>query len=139
MAMNDSSEDSQMGVTKNATWPFGVQPKPNSPTRSLIAMNAMNGWPDPNKIYDPKTGESEDISLWDHARTAQDYEGLAGITGIPAGTAPAPEVRGSKDPTGGPTLSEEMTWNHPDVSRETKENGKPKMTLSDPEPGIVDY
>jgi hypothetical protein len=136
MAFSHDSEDSQPGVTKKADWPYGVAPKTNSPTRSLLGINAMNGWPDPMKIVDVRTGKSEDISLWDHAKTAG-TDGSWGDT-VPTNDPPK-EYYGRDanaiDPTGGPTMKESITFNYPEVSREARVSGKPKRTLSDPDPG----
>jgi hypothetical protein len=135
MAAKEDSEDSQQGVVGKADWPYGVQPKSNSPARSLMAMDKMDGWPDPTKIYDLRNGTTEDISGWDHAREANNDPGLGNI---PTNDPPK-EYYGRDanaiDPTGGPKMDEKILFNYPDVSREARVSGKPKRTLSNPDPG----
>ena len=139
---NKYDEDNQRGMadvdsTEKANWPYGVQPKPNSPTRSLLGMNAMNGWPDPFLIVDPKTGATEDIRDWDHAKTAG-TDGSWGYT-VPSNDPPKEfygKSANSIDPTGGPVMNERITWEGTDTGRESRVSGNPKRTLSDPTPGM---
>ena len=109
------------------------KPNPNCQSQDLIEIGRAQGW-DGTKIVDFKTGTTEDISGWDKPMFVWD-KGLGNIpTNDPPktfyGTDPS-----AIDPTGGPKMSEEITFNHPDVSREARVSGKPKMTLSNPDPG----
>jgi hypothetical protein len=102
---------------------------PNS-TQSgdLVAISKNKGW-DPNRIWDQEKGAyTESMEPWDHEREpfARNLGSVPG--GMPGLDEPA-------DATGGPTMSERLTWNVADVSREAKVSGKPKMTLSDPVAG----
>jgi hypothetical protein len=102
--------------------------KANSAARSLIEISKTQGW-DSTRIWDQEKGAyGESMIAWDHPREPFDK----GLGEVPGGL---PAVSGDKDPTGGPVMSEQITWNYPDVSRESKEEGKPKMTLSNPDPG----
>lgn len=99
----------------------------NSAARSLTEISKTQGW-DATRIWNQETGAYEESVLpWDHAR-----EPFARNLGeVPGGM---PEVRGKTDPSGGPAMNEEVTWNRPDVSREARVSGKPKMSLSNPDP-----
>lgn len=99
----------------------------NSAARSLIEISKTQGW-DSTRIWDQDKGEyGESLLAWDHAREPFDK----GLGEVPGGLPP---LSGSSDTSGGPKLNEEVTFNHPDVSREAHVSGHPKMTLSNPDP-----
>jgi len=103
--------------------------KANSISRSLIQISATQGW-DATRIWDQEKGEyvGEVLTAWDHPREPFDR----GLGEVPGGLPGADQAA---DSTGGPVMNEQITWNYPDVGRESKEEGKPKMTLSDPAAG----
>jgi hypothetical protein len=118
------ANETNVPIPSKADWPFGVQPKVNSPARSLIAINKMNGWPDPTKIYDTRNGTSESIALWDHARTANNDPGLGNIpsndpppvnSGSESVRARDPRIPGYAEgsQTEGPVYQERETFNYP--------------------------
>lgn len=104
--------------------------KANSAARSLIEISKTQGW-DATRIWDQEKGAyGESLLSWDHPRDPFDR----GLGQVPDSN-PLPETSGRKDPSEGPALTEETTFNHPDVSREARVSGSPKMTLSNPDPG----
>jgi len=98
-----------------------VNPKSNSPARSLI--------------QEAEWSQPDWFTKWDVAQPAspESGDGLGKLDDLP--DTNSGKSAGGTDPTGGPVLSERVSWEYPDVSRERKENGKPKMTLSNPDPG----
>ena len=103
--------------------------KANSAARSLIEISKTQGW-DPTRVWDQSTGTyGESIEAWDHPREPFD-RGLGEVPGD------LPAVRGSSDPTGGPAMTASTPFEYPEVNREDRVSGSPKMTLSDPDPGI---
>ena len=102
--------------------------KANSTSRSLIEISKTQGW-DSTRIWDQEKGEyvGESLEPWDHPREPFDRS----LGSVPGGV---PATSGIKDPTGGPEMNEETTWNHPELGRESTQNGSPKLTLSDPDP-----
>jgi len=101
--------------------------KANSTARSLTQISETQGW-DSTKVWDQDKGAyTESILGWDHPR--EPFSPSMGE--IPGGVPQAPAANTSA----GPTMDEKVTFNVPDAGRESRENGKPKMTLSDPEPG----
>jgi len=112
--------------TKNS-----VAPHPNSPTRSLVQNAFDRGW-DPTKIWDQDKGAYVDSVLpWDRARETFDRN-IQNQDLVP----PAPAHDKTNDVSGGPKLSEHLTWEATDTSREAPENGRPKRSLSDPTPDM---
>lgn len=99
--------------------------KANSAARSLIEISKVQGW-DSTKIWDQAKGAyGESILSWDHPR-----EPFARNLGEVPGGLPAHDQ--AQDTSGGPTMTEQITFNHPDVSRESRVSGKPKLTLANP-------
>ena len=97
----------------------------NNISRSLIEISKTQGW-DPTRIWDQEKGAyaSDSQEEWHQAREPFDK----GLGGVPGGVPP---VSGDNDPSNGPVLTEKITFNYPDLSRESRENGNPKMTLTD--------
>jgi len=101
--------------------------------QGLIDISRIKGW-DPTKIEGFTDAEGGDISNFDKASSSYRTQGNdLGQLNPP----PAVSGKAGADPSEalGPEYSERVTWNVPDVSRERKENGHPKMTLSPPDPG----
>lgn len=108
--------------------PGGCMAKANSAARSLIQISKTQGW-DATRIWDQEKGAYvESVEAWDHPREPFSKN----LGEVPGGM---PAVKGDKDPTGGATMSQETTWEYPDVGREARVSGKPKMTLSNPVEG----
>jgi hypothetical protein len=101
--------------------------------QGLIDISRIKGW-DPTKIAGFSDAEGGDISQFD--KPTDSYRTQGNDLGKLDNAVP---VSGTDGATGGPVLNERLTWNNPDESREAHLNGHPKMTLSDPEPGVVDY
>ncbi len=111
--------------------PYAVPPKPNSDARSCVQNAVDRGW-DPSKIWDQEKGAyTESIVPWDRARDIFDRN-IQNQDLVP----PAPAHDKTNDVSGGPTMDEKITFNYPEVSRESKENGRPKVTSSNPFPGM---
>lgn len=104
--------------------------KANSTARSLIEISKTQGW-DATRIWDQEKGAyGESMVAWDHAREPFDR----GLGELPQ-DAPAHDQ--SNDVSGGPAMTESITFEYPDLSREAKVSGNPKMSLSPPDPGKV--
>ena len=96
-----------------------VNPKSNSPARSLIQMSE---W-DPTRIQGFE-GEQGNLGRWDVAAPADriDGDGLGSLTSLPAVSnntigARSPAMPGSSgDPSEPTVLSERVTWNTPSSS-----------------------
>ena len=111
--------------------PYSVAPKPNSDSRSLMQNSIDRGW-DPSKIWDQDKGKyTESIEPWDRARDVFDrnIQNRDGVENV------VPHDQ-SNDVSGGPVMNQQTTFNVPDVRRESGENGRPKVSSSNPFPGM---
>lgn len=94
--------------------------------KSLRDISKEKGW-DATRIWDQEKGQYVDsIEAWDHPRGVFDRS----LGEVPDGV-PAHDQK--KDTSGGPKMAEKVTWEVADTSRERRENGHPKMSLSDPD------
>lgn len=103
----------------------------NNQSSDLVEQAKARGV-DPSKIWDQAKGAYvEDISAWDHPR--EPY--ARGLGQVPADDLPK-DFYGkdwtATDPTGGPVMEEKVTFNTTNAGRESRENGNPKRTLSNP-------
>lgn len=110
-----------------------ISPKTSSPARSLVQMSE---WDQPDWF-----------TRWDVAAPTDrtSGNGLGTLGDAPAvndggrGFGPPNQPGSTGDPSEGSPLAQRESFNYPDVSREARVSGNPKMTNSDSSPGPAGY